>query len=163
MADSPILEPGTQAPGFCLPNAEGTEVRLDDLRGQWVVLYFYPKDNTPGCTLEAKEFSELQDQFTSLGAVILGVSSDSVKSHRNFMTKHNLGVGLLSDAGHEVLEAFGAWRLKKNYGREYMGVVRSTVLIDPKGIVRHVWPEVKAAGHAAAVLGRLAELASKQK
>ena len=115
---------------------------------------------TPGCTLEAKEFTELQGQFTSLGAVILGVSPDSVKSHRNFSTKHNLGVVLLSDAGHEVLEAFGAWRMKKSYGREYMGVVRSTVLIDPEGIVRHVWPEVKAAGHAAAVLGRLAELAS---
>ena len=115
---------------------------------------------TPGCTLEAKEFTELQGQFTSLGAVILGVSPDSVKSHRNFSTRHNLGVVLLSDAGHEVLEAFGAWRMKKSYGREYMGVVRSTVLIDPEGIVRHVWPEVKAAGHAAAVLGRLAELAS---
>ena len=118
---------------------------------------------TPGCTLEAKEFTELQGQFTSLGAVILGVSPDSVKSHRNFSTKHNLGVVLLSDAGHEVLETFGAWRLKKSYGREYMGVVRSTVLIDPEGIVRHVWPEVKAAGHAAAVLSRLTELASKQK
>ena len=118
---------------------------------------------TPGCTLEAKEFTELQGQFTSLGAVILGVSPDSIKTHRNFMTRHNLGVVLLSDAGHEVLEAFGAWRLKKSYGREYMGVVRSTVLIDPEGIVRHVWPEVKAARHAAGVLSRLTELTSKQK
>ena len=95
-----------------------------------------------------------------------GHLADSIRSHRNFSTKHNLGVVrvvLLSDAGHEVLEAFGAWRMKKSYGREYMGVVRSTVLIDPKGIVRHVWPEVKAAGHAAGVLSRLAELASKQK
>lgn len=153
-----IPDPGTQVQDFCLASAAGTDVRLEDLRGQWVVLYFYPKDNTPGCTLEAKEFSDLKDQFAALGAVILGVSPDSVKTHQNFTNKHELSINLLSDPEHRVLEQFGAWRLKKNYGREYMGVGRSTVLIDPQGVVRHTWPEVKAAGHAAAVLARLKEL-----
>ena len=159
MIDFKIPSPGDPAPSFCLQNASGAEVRLEDHRGKWVVLYFYPKDNTPGCTVEAQEFSALKDEFAAHGAVVLGMSPDSVKSHGNFVGKHDLSIDLLSDPEHQALELFGAWRLKKNYGREYMGVARSTFLIDPEGVVRHAWPNVKAAGHAAAVLTRLKELA----
>jgi peroxiredoxin Q/BCP len=158
MIDFKIPTPGDAAPGFCLRGASGADTRLEDLRGQWVVLYFYPKDNTPGCTVEAQEFSALKSQFESLGAVILGLSPDSPKSHQNFTAKQGLTVELLSDPEHQILQQFGAWRLKKNYGKEYMGVARSTFLIDPHGVVRHAWPEVKAAGHAAEVLQRLREL-----
>ncbi|NLW82690.1 MAG: peroxiredoxin, partial [Desulfovibrionales bacterium] len=132
--------------------------RLEDFRGQWVVLYFYPKDNTPGCTVEAQEFSTLKDQFSALNAVVLGMSPDSVSSHQKFTGKHGLEVNLLSDPEHQILEQFGAWRLKKNYGKEYMGVRRSTFLIDPSGVIRHTWAEVKAAGHAAEVLATLRNL-----
>jgi len=155
MIDFKIPAPGDPAPVFCLSNTSGSETRLEDFRGQWVVLYFYPKDNTPGCTVEAQEFSALKNQFAALNAVVLGMSPDSVKSHRSFAGKHNLEVNLLSDPEHQILEQFGAWRLKKNYGKEYMGVGRSTFLIDPSGVIRHTWPEVKAAGHAAEVLATL--------
>jgi len=159
MIDFKIPGPGDPAPGFCLGGASGKDVRLDDYRGQWVVLYFYPRDNTPGCTVEAQEFSLLKDQFQTLGAVILGVSPDSIKSHQNFAGKHALQIELVSDPGHEALKQFGAWRLKKNYGKESMGVGRSTFLIDPSGTIRRTWPAVKAAGHAAEVLTALRELA----
>jgi peroxiredoxin Q/BCP len=108
--------------------------------------------------VEAQEFSALADRFAELNAVVLGMSPDSVKSHQNFTGRHELRVDLLSDPEHQVLENFGAWRLKKNYGKEYMGVARSTFLIDPSGVVRHAWPEVKAAGHAAEVLEKLRAL-----
>lgn len=137
----------------------GVKVTNTTHLGQALILYFYPKDNTPGCTVEAQEFSALKDRFTALNAVVLGMSPDSVKSHQNFTGKHELQVDLLSDPDHQVLEHFGAWRLKKNYGKEYMGVARSTFLIDPSGVVRHAWPEVKAAGHAAEVLAKLQSLA----
>lgn len=158
MIDFKIPVPGEPAPGFCLRNTSGAETRLEDYRGRWVVLYSYPKDNTPGCTVEAQEFSALRGEFETLNAVVLGMSPDSVKSHQGFTGKHELRVDLLSDPDHQILERFGAWRLKKNYGKEYMGVGRSTFLIDPAGVVRHAWPEVKAAGHAAEVLARLREL-----
>lgn len=158
MTDFKIPMPGEPAPGFCLRNTDNQDIRLEDLRGQWVVLYFYPKDNTPGCTVEAQEFTALKKEFDQLGCTILGMSPDSPKSHQNFTAKHNLEVGLLSDPDHQILEQFGAWRLKKNYGKEYMGVGRSTFLIDPQGMVRHAWPEVKAAGHAAEVLATLRAL-----
>lgn len=158
MIDFTIPGPGDPAPGFCLGGASGADVRLEDHLGRWVVLYFYPKDNTPGCTVEAQEFSALKGQFEKLNAVVLGVSPDSLKSHRNFADKHDLQVELISDPGHEALKHFGAWRLKKNYGKEYMGVARSTFLIDPSGTIRRTWPTVKAAGHAAEVLAVLQEL-----
>jgi peroxiredoxin Q/BCP len=158
MIDFKIPTPGDPAPGFCLRGSSGADTRLEDLRGHWVVLYFYPKDNTPGCTVEAQEFSALKSQFDALGARVLGLSPDSVKSHQGFTDKHGLAIELLSDPQHQILQQFGAWRLKKNYGKEYMGVARSTYLIDPHGVVRHAWPEVKAAGHAAEVLQRLREL-----
>lgn len=158
MIDFKIPQPGDPAPGFCLRNTSNSDIRLEDLRGKWVVLYFYPKDNTPGCTVEAQEFSALKPEFAALNCEILGMSPDSTKAHQNFTTKHDLTVDLLSDPAHEILEQFGAWRLKKNYGKEYMGVGRSTFLIDPQGVIRFSWPEVKAAGHAAEVLTKLREL-----
>lgn len=121
------------------------------------MLYFYPKDSTGGCTLEAREFSELKDSFTLLGAVIAGVSRDSVESHKRFEQKQGLSITLLSDPGRLLHEAFGAWRVKMMYNRELMGAVRSTFLIAPDGTVAHVWPNVKAALHAAAVLRKLGE------
>lgn len=158
MIDFKIPVPGDPAPGFCLRDTTGSETRLEDYRDKWVVLYFYPKDNTPGCTVEAQEFSALKAEFESLGCAVLGMSPDSVASHQKFASKFDLNVNLISDPDHQILEQFGAWRLKKNYGKEYMGVGRSTFLIDPTGHIRHAWPEVKAAGHAADVLATLKSL-----
>ncbi len=158
MIDITIPAPGDPAPSFCLRDTTGADIRLEDFRGKWVALYFYPKDNTPGCTTEAQEFSALKPEFAALNCEILGMSPDSVKAHQNFTAKQDLSVNLASDPDHGVLEQFGAWRLKKNYGKEYMGVARSTVLIDPQGVIRHVWPTVKAAGHAAEVLDTLRKL-----
>jgi len=151
---------GAPAPDFALPDASGTVRRLADFAGRWLVLYFYPKDSTAGCTTEALEFSELVPRFAALGADVVGVSKDSAASHAKFIAKHGLTVPLLVDTGREALEAYGAWRLKKLYGKESPGTVRSTYLIDPTGAVRRAWPKVaKAAGHATAVLAALTELA----
>ncbi len=157
MSERRIPQPGEMAPDFCLPSDEDREVCLHDLRGKWVVLYFYPKDNTSGCTREAVDFSQALEEFDKLGAVILGVSPDSVQSHRRFREKHNLRVTLLSDPEHRVLEAYGAWGLKKRYGREYYGVIRSTFLIDPEGRIVRVWPNVRVKGHVEDVLSTLRE------
>ncbi len=157
MADG-VVEVGQPAPDFCLPDQDDREVCLHDLRGSWVVLYFYPKDNTSGCTREAVDFSSHLEEFDGLGAVVLGVSPDSTASHRRFREKHGLRVRLLSDPEHTVLEAYGVWQLKRMYGREYWGVVRTTVLIDPQGRVAWVWPKVRVKGHAEAVLQKLREL-----
>jgi len=153
-----MLEIGQKAPDFCLPNQDSEEICLRDLRGSWVVLYFYPKDNTPGCTTEALDFSAHLSEFEALGATVLGVSPDSVKKHQNFIAKKELKVTLLSDEDKEVLEEYGVWQLKKNYGREYMGVVRTTYLIDPDGNIAYVWPKVRVKGHVEAVREKLAEL-----
>ena len=155
-----MLEVGQEAPQFCLPDDSGKEKCLKDFKGKWVVLYFYPKDNTPGCTKEAQQFSELLEEFESLGAVVLGVSPDSVESHRKFKEKKDLKVTLLSDTDKGVIKAYGAWQLKKAYGREYYGVVRSTYLIDPDGKIAYVWKKVRANGHAENVLKKLKELIS---
>ncbi len=152
------LKIGDKAPLFCLPNQNEEEICLSDFKGKWIVLYFYPKDNTSGCTKEAIGFTEKKEEFEKLGAVILGVSPDSPKSHRNFIEKKELTITLLSDQDHKVLEEYGAWQLKKMYGREYMGVVRSTYLIDPEGKIAYIWPKVKVAGHIDAVLEKLKEL-----
>ncbi len=138
-----MLEIGTKAPDFCLPNQDEVEICLRDLRGKWIVLYFYPKDNTPGCTTEACDFTEKLPEFEGADAVVLGVSADSPKVHRNFIEKHGLKITLLSDPSHEMMEDYGVWRLKKNYGREYMGIVRSTYIIDPEGKIAAVWDNVK--------------------
>ncbi len=155
------IEIGTKAPAFSLVDQDGNTVSLGDFAGTWVVLYFYPKDDTPGCTTEACEFTESMAAFEGLDAVVLGVSPDSPASHRKFMAKHGLKVRLLSDPDHEVLVRYGAWGEKTMYGKKSVGVRRSTVLIDPEGRVAHHWPNVKAAGHAAEVREKLAELAGR--
>lgn len=153
-----IPEIGQIAPDFSTPNQNEQLVHLQDYK-QWIVLYFYPKDNTPGCTTEAKDFTDLLSQFTALDATIIGVSPDSAKSHCKFIDKHNLSITLLSDPEHQLIEAYGAWRLKKFMGKEYMGVARSTFLISPQQIIAYSWPNVKTKGHAQAVLTKLQELA----
>ena len=151
-----------EAPDFCLPDANGEEHCLKDFRGKWIVLYFYPKDNTSGCTREAKEFTEMKKEFEKLNAVIIGISKDSPKSHAKFIEKHNLGILLLSDEKHEIIEKYGAWGKKKMYGREYFGTVRSTFIIDPEGRIRMGWKNVKVAGHVENVLTTLKEEVNKK-
>jgi len=153
------LAVGSKAPAFALRNQAGDLVSLSDLAGQWVVLYFYPKDDTPGCTKEACEFTTALSGFQNLGARVLGISPDSPESHQKFVKKHSLTVDLLSDPTHEVLVKYGAWGEKSMYGRKYEGVLRSTVLIDPRGKVACHWPNVSPAGHAEEVRAKLAELA----
>ncbi len=155
------LEIGEKAPEFCLPNQDGEEVCLNNYKGKWVVLYFYPKDNTSGCTREAKDFTEHLHDFEKLGAVVLGVSPDSVESHKKFREKHSLKVTLLSDPEHKVLEAYGAWGLKKRYGKEYYGVIRSTFIIDPEGKIAYRWYNVRVNGHVEKVKEKLKELMNK--
>ncbi len=153
-----MLHVGDVAPDFCLPNQDEVEICLRDLKGKWIVLYFYPKDNTPGCTTEAIDFTENLPDFESLDAVVLGVSPDSPKKHKNFIEKKNLKITLLADEEKEVSQKYGVWQLKKMYGREYMGIVRSTFLIDPEGKIAAVWEKVKVKGHAEAVKEKLKEL-----
>ena len=149
---------GRNAPEFTLPDQDGEPVKLSGLAGRWVVLYFYPKDDTPGCTTEACEFTDGIKAFEGLDAVVLGCSADTPESHRKFIAKHGLKVALLSDADRSVMKAYGAWGSKTMYGRTSMGVIRSTVVIDPNGVVAHHWPTVKAAGHAEEVREKLSEL-----
>ncbi len=143
------------APDFTLTRDDGTTVSLSDFAGQWLVLYFYPRADTPGCTLEAHDFTRLAPSFAKLGAAVLGVSADPPKKLANFRTKHGLKVQLASDETHAMLDAFGAWGEKSMYGKTFLGVVRSTVLIDPKGRIRRKWPNVKVTGHAEEVLAAL--------
>ena len=140
-----MLELGTVAPDFELSDQDGVTHRLSDYRGRKVVLYFYPRDNTAGCTKQACGFAERYPQFAEKGAVVLGVSKDSVASHKRFQQKYSLPFTLLADPEHAVIEAYGAWQEKKNYGKVSMGTVRSTYLIDEEGIVRRAVPKVKAA------------------
>lgn len=143
---------GTSAPDFTLPCSGGSSVTLSDFRQKPVVLFFYPKDDTSGCTTEAKDFTQLADQFSAAGAVVIGISPDSVKSHDKFAAKHNLSVMLASDEEKSVLQAYGVWKEKSMYGKTYMGVERTTVLIDAAGKIAAIWPKVKVPGHAQAVL-----------
>lgn len=143
---------GQKAPALSLPNQDGTVVDLAQLKGKWVVIYFYPKDSTPGCTTEACDF---RDSFARMGAknaVVLGISKDSAASHGKFRQKQELPFDLLVDADGKACEAFGVWAMKTFMGRESMGIVRSTFLIDPKGVVAKVWSPVKVAGHVQDVL-----------
>ena len=147
-----------KAPEFCLPNQDDVEICLRDLKGKWVVLYFYPRDNTPGCTTEACEFTEAAPDFSNLDAIILGVSADSTKKHRNFIEKKDLGITLLSDESTDMMQEYGVWQLKKNYGKEYMGIVRTTLIINPDGIVKAVFPKVRVKEHVAKVKEELENL-----
>ncbi len=146
------LTPGTQAPAFSLPATGGAELSLDSLRGRNVVLYFYPKDDTSGCTLEARNFQALRKEFEEAHTVIVGVSPDSLKSHDRFRAKYDLDFPLASDEGKAMLEAYGVWVEKSMFGRKYMGVERTTVLIDREGRIARVWNKVKVPGHAEEVL-----------
>ena len=147
--DDPLI--GKPAPAFCLPDADNTRICLEQFRQKWVVLYFYPRDNTPGCTIEAMQFNASLEQFASLGAQVIGVSKDPPASHRAFAEKHNLSVLLLSDVDHTVLEAYGAWKPVNIFGKEVLGTGRDTVLIDPAGMIVAVWRKVNPKGHAAEV------------
>jgi peroxiredoxin Q/BCP len=150
-------ERGDVAPDVALPDENGTIHRLADQRGRWTVLYFYPEDDTPGCTTEACQFRDMNEDYADTGADVWGVSPDGASSHRRFREKFDLPFTLLSDVDHEVATRYGAWQEKKNYGRTYMGIVRSTYLIDPAGRIARAWPKVKADGHAAEVLAALEE------
>ena len=150
-----MLEPGTKALDFTLPDQNGELHSLSDYRGKKVILYFYPKDNTPGCTRQACGFSELRPQFEERGAVILGVSRDSVASHKRFEEKQGLSFTLLSDPELEVIQAYDVWKEKKNYGKVSMGVVRTTYLIDETGTIVKAFDKVKAAENPAQMLEEL--------
>jgi peroxiredoxin Q/BCP len=152
------IEVGEKAPEFSLPDQDGIEVALSVFRGRWVVLYFYPKDDTPGCTTEACEFTDGIEAFEGLDAVVLGCSPDSPEKHKKFIAKHDLRVRLLSDPEHEVMETYGAWGEKNMYGKVTVGVIRSTAIIDPEGVIAHRWKRVKAKGHAIKVKERLEQL-----
>ena len=152
------IEVGKKAPAFTLPNQDGEKVALSGLGGKWVVLYFYPKDDTPGCTTEACEFTAGIKGFEKLDAVVLGVSPDSAEKHRKFIAKYKLKVTLLSDEKKTVMEKYGAWGEKVLYGKKSTGVIRSTVIIDPAGRIAHRWAKVRAAGHADKVREVLAGL-----
>jgi thioredoxin-dependent peroxiredoxin len=146
------LEPGTKAPAFTLPRDGGGTISLADFAGRKLVLYFYPRADTPGCTKEAIDFSRLKSAFDKAGVDILGVSADAVPAQDKFKAKHGLSIALASDEKHRMLEAYGVWREKSMYGRKFMGTVRTTVLIGPDQRVARVWPKVSVPGHAAEVL-----------
>ena len=153
------IEAGQRAPAFTLSADDGGKVRLADLAGQPVVLYFYPRDDTPGCTREACAFRDQQAKLKKLGAVVLGVSGDSIASHGKFRDKYRLNFPLLADVDHQVAEKYGAWREKNMYGKKSMGIQRSTFLIGPDGKVAKVWKRVNVDGHEEQVLAALRELA----
>ena len=146
------LAPGTKAPAFSLPRDGGGTVSLADFKGQNLVLYFYPRADTPGCTVESKAFSSLSKAFAKAGTAVLGVSADPVKAQDAFKVKHKLAVPLASDETHRMLEAYGVWGEKSMYGRKFMGITRTTVLIDATGRIARIWPRVKVEGHAEEVL-----------
>ncbi len=152
-----MVEPGSPAPPFALPSGDGDTVALSDLHGRQVVLYFYPKDDTPGCTTQACDLRDSWRAIQEAGAVVLGVSPDGPASHARFAQKFQLPFPLLADEDHAVAEAYGAWGEKSMYGRTYMGIIRSTVIIDCDGIVSHVFHRVRPKGHAAMVLAALVE------
>lgn len=157
------IEAGSKAPAFSLQDQDGERVSLAKLKGRWVVLYFYPRDDTPGCTVEACEFTSAIAKFHGMDAEVFGVSPDTPAAHAKFRAKHGLKVQLLSDPEKTTLGAYGAWGVKKMYGREVLGVIRSTVIVDPKGVVAHHWKTVRAAGHAEHVRAKLAELQAAAK
>ena len=146
-----MLKVGDTIPDFCSMNQDEEEICFRDIKGRWIVLYFYPKDNTPGCTTQACDFTTSLGDFDSLNTSILGVSPDSPKKHRNFIEKKHLKITLLADEEKELCHIFGVWQLKKFMGKEYMGVVRTTFIINPKGQIAKVWEKVRVKGHIANV------------
>jgi peroxiredoxin Q/BCP len=150
-----MLKEGDKAPAFTLKNEEDKDISLADFIGKKTVVYFYPKDDTPGCTKEACGFRDVYDQILAKGGVVLGISADSVKSHAKFKTKFDLPFHLLSDPDKKVIQGFGAWGIKKMYGKEYEGIIRSTFVLDGDGTVIKAFPKVKPAEHAAEILGLL--------
>lgn len=151
------LEQGKPVPNFTLPATNGKDVSLSDYRGKKVVLYFYPKDMTPGCTAESCDFRDFHGDFAKLNTVVLGISPDDLQSHHKFIEKHNLPFDLLSDVDRKVCEMFGVWKLKKMFGKEYMGVERSTFLIDEEGNLLREWRKVSVKGHVQEVLEAVKE------
>ena len=154
------LEEGSKAPAFALTADDGNRIRLADLKGSPVVLYFYPADDTPGCTREACAFRDRSPELKKLGAKVYGISPDDVASHMKFKGKYKLNFPLLADVDHKVAEKFGAWREKNMYGKKSMGIVRSTFLIGPDGVIKKVWRSVKVDGHDAAVIEALTKIRS---
>lgn len=152
------LQVGDRAPAFTLPTDGGGTLALDALAGHKVVLYFYPKDDTSGCTQEAIDFNRLRGAFEAEGATVIGVSADTVASHDRFKTKHGLGMTLVSDESKTMLGAYGVWAEKSMYGKKYMGIERTTVLVDGNGVIARVWPKVKVPGHAEEVLAAVRAL-----
>jgi peroxiredoxin Q/BCP len=150
-------EPGDLAPEIALPDETGTIHQLADQRGRWTIVYFYPKDDTPGCTVEACEFRDANETIVERGADVWGISPQGATSKRSFREKFGLPFLLLADQNHETAEAYGSWVEKQNYGRTYWGTARRTFLVDPDGRIAHVWPKVKPEGHAADVLATLDE------
>jgi peroxiredoxin Q/BCP len=147
-----MLQAGDAAPDFTLQDQDGKEVSLSDFRGQTVVVYFYPRADTPGCTREAIDFTRLDSTFADEGSAVLGISADTVKAQESFRDKHQLSVPLISDEQHEMLEAYGAWGEKSMYGRSFMGIIRTTVLIGADGRIVKIWRNVRVDGHADEVL-----------
>ena len=150
-----VPDVGDRAPEVALPDETGATHRLADQRGRWTILYFYPTDDTPGCTVEACEFRDQNEQIHERGADVWGISPQGAKSKRAFREKFGLPFMLLADEQHEVADAYGSWVEKQNYGKTYMGTARRTFLVDPDGRIAHVWPKVKPLGHAADVLATL--------
>ena len=149
------IKVGNKAPDFTLETGDGEKIKLSSLKGKQVVLYFYPRDNTPGCTREACAFRDGLSKLKRKGAIVLGVSTDSAASHKKFADKFDLNFPLLADIDRKVVEKYGAWQEKSNYGKKYMGIVRSTVIIDENGKVAHIFPKVKVDGHFEEVLEAL--------
>lgn len=149
------LKEGDRAPDFELANQDNEKVSLNDFRNRWVVVYFYPKDDTPGCTVEAVDFTKRTEEFKKFNAVVVGISADPVKSHCSFIEKHKLGITLLSDEDKKAVDAYGVWGLKFFLGRQFFGISRSTFLINPNGKISKTWYKVKAEGHADEVLRTL--------
>ena len=152
------LKAGAQAPDFTSQNQDEAKIGLSHFKEKWIVLYFYPKDNTPGCTIEANDFTKYVGDFQKMNAVILGVSPDSCKSHVKFIKDQKLRIALLSYPEHKVAEAYGFWQLKEFMGKKFYGIARSTVLIDPDGKIAYLWTKIQAKGHAEEVRAKLKEL-----
>jgi thioredoxin-dependent peroxiredoxin len=149
------MKVGESAPEFTALDRSGKSISLQDFKGRSIVLYFYPKDNTPGCTTEAIDFTDKLPQFQSLNTQVIGISPDSIVSHAKFIDKHQLKITLLSDPEHQIAESYGVWQLKKFMGKEYMGIVRSTFLIDPTGTISQIWSNVRVKNHVDTVLEKI--------